>query len=265
MELIGWDVESVGEDFVYVKKMPFLGWFAKIQRPEDKITQRQLQIFLKKRRYWAVQVEPPDQEKEKIFINLGFKKTRSPSLPTKTVRVRLNPPYEDLLKKMHNKTRYSIRHAEKLGVKVVLSNDINKFSGLWHKSSLRRGMFLSLRKEIKALFDSFFKERQIFFALYKDEIVGGIFLVSTKTTSYYMYAFSSQKGKKCFAPTLLVWESVKYAKALKKRYFDFEGIYDPRFPIKTWLGFTRFKKSFGGEEVEFPGPLRKLLFPFSML
>ena len=68
-----------------------------------------------------------------------------------------------------------------------------------------------------------------------------------------MYAASSDSGNKNFAPTLLVWEAILLAKKLKLKAFDFEGIYDERFPkaAESWKGFTKFKEGFGGEKVVF--------------
>lgn len=48
-----------------------------------------------------------------------------------------------------------------------------------------------------------------------------------------------------------------WAKKRGCKIFDFEGIYDERFPNKSWLGFTHFKKSFGGYEVSYPGTYTK--------
>ena len=43
---------------------------------------------------------------------------------------------------------------------------------------------------------------------------------------------------------------------------DLEGVYDERFPNKKWLGFTHFKKCFGGKEKEYPGTYTRTRFPF---
>jgi len=93
------------------------------------------------------------------------------------------------------------------------------------------------------------------------EILSGILMLKTKDIAYYMYAASSDKGKKLFAPTLCAWEVIVLAKKLKCKIFDFEGIFDERFPLKSWHGFTRFKKSFGGEVVVHPGAYVKMRLP----
>ena len=55
------------------------------------------------------------------------------------------------------------------------------------------------------------------------------------------------------------FDTEKERKKEGKKVFDFEGIYDERFPLISWKGFTRFKKGFGGIEVEYPGTLREII------
>lgn len=81
-------------------------------------------------------------------------------------------------------------------------------------------------------------------------LAGALILIHDKI-SYYFHAASTPEGQKLSAPYLVVWEAIKLAKKKDCRVFDFEGIYDERFPIKSWKGFTHFKKSFGGKEVEY--------------
>ena len=77
-------------------------------------------------------------------------------------------------------------------------------------------------------------------------------------------------GKEYHAPYLAVWTAIKEARTSGCDVWDFEGIYDPRYPsTNSWLGFTHFKKSFGGEEFVYPGtftwyinPVIKLMHRF---
>src|SRR3989344_254659 len=78
----------------------------------------------------------------------------------------------------------------------------------------------------------------------------GAVILTHKKTAYYYYAGSSTKSD---LPYLAVWEAMKEAKRRGCTTWDFEGIYDARWPNKGWKGFSHFKKSFGGREVEFPG------------
>ena len=90
---------------------------------------------------------------------------------------------------------------------------------------------------------------------------GAIFLIGDGV-GYYWQAFTNKEGRKEQIQYKIVWEGILWAKKRGAKVFDFEGIYDPRFPDKSWLGFTHFKKSFGGYEVEYPGAYTKTVFPF---
>jgi len=98
----------------------------------------------------------------------------------------------------------------------------------------------------------------------KREVVAGTIILIADSpdkkadkTAYYYYAFTSKKGRKLLAQYELVWEAIKLAKKRGCKTFDLEGIYDPRFPVKSWCGFSHFKKSFGGKEINYPGCFRK--------
>ena len=95
-------------------------------------------------------------------------------------------------------------------------------------------------------------------------IAAALFLFYDKK-AYYWQAASTKQGKKLSAPSLLVWEGIKIAKKLKGEVFDFEGIFDERFPIESWKGFSHFKKEFGGEEINFSSPLSSSKFPLIFL
>lgn len=161
---------------------------------------------------------------------------------------------------MHSKTRYNIGLAKRRGVVIKRSKDIARFTSFWQKSAKKRGMFLSMKKEIESLYFSFGDDAMLLFAEYEKKLAAAVFLIDTSSTRYYIYAASTPLGNKYFAPSLLVWESLKNAKNKNLKMFDFEGIYDERFPLPAWKGFTRFKKGFGGKEVEYLGKLHKYFF-----
>ena len=98
--------------------------------------------------------------------------------------------------------------------------------------------------------------------------LAGCLLLTHDRVAYYHHAANSPEGRKLLAGYLVLWEAIKLAKSLGCHTFDFEGIYDERFPKATrdWKGFTNFKKKFGGKEVEFPHPLIKYYsLPFKLL
>jgi len=77
--------------------------------------------------------------------------------------------------------------------------------------------------------------------------------LKTKDTANYYHTWTSKHGRVSGAHYKLVWDSILQAKKEGLMFYDFEGIYDSRWPQKKWKGFTEFKKKFGGEVVQFPG------------
>jgi lipid II:glycine glycyltransferase (peptidoglycan interpeptide bridge formation enzyme) len=263
MERLGWGVDTVDSVYVFSKKIPLLGSVIKIQRGEHKISKYNFQGLVKKRRAFMVLIEAKNDEHQDYYLKqFNFRKTRSSSLPSKTIQIDLTKNLKLLLRQMHYKTRYNTKVAKKKGVLIERSGDIKRFAKFWQKSARKRGMFLSLQKEIEAIYRAFGDNALLLFAEKEKELLGGVMVLFAGSISYYMYAASSKEGNKLFAPTLLVWEAIKYSKKKKRKTFDFEGVYDARFPIDSWKGFSRFKRSFGGKAVEHPGSLRKFYIPW---
>ena len=262
---LGWSFEKLNGIYCYIKKLPLIGFIIKIQRPTGVMGKDLLNYLEKKYKYSVIYIEPSTINQRDKLLKLGYKRYNSPFLPTKTIRINLTGAEKTLLTQMHSKTRYNIKHAQKLGVKVFTSDDIKKFANFWQRISLGWGMYLPEIRNIKEIYSAFTSGEKIYFAKKNEQILGGILLISTKDISYYMYAAYSEEGKRLFAPTLLVWEAIKYAKEEGKKIFDFEGIYDERYPLNSWMGFTRFKQSFGGSVVSFPEPLVRSNLPFGII
>lgn len=274
MHLLGWQMHqcqmtnatlrlcSGQECQIFIRHIPLLGNIAKLQRPDGKLDPEALDEFAKKRNLAAFYIEPILHSS--CYISHGFSPTKSCFLPPKTIHLDLTKPQSQLLKEMKSKTRYNVKVAQKHGVVVKESRDIDAFTKLWHQSARSRGMWLPQTKEIRALWTAFGPKAYLFLAhtsypiLHTSNPIAGVLMVHTPTTAYYMYAASTQEGKRLFAPTLLAWSVIKLAKKKNCKIFDFEGIYDERYPqTKSWKGFTKFKEGFGGKTVTYPETLVK--------
>lgn len=260
ISLLGWESLSVGGSNIYIKKLPLSFAIAKLQRPITKVDISKLKKVLKKNRLTYLLIEPANVEQEKYYLKKGLKKINNPSLPTKTIRFDLLKSEKKLLSEMHSKARYNIGLSKRRGVTIQKSKDINKFSEFWQECSKSWGMRFSQEREISSLFKAFSDDSTILEAKIDEELIAAVFLVSTIDTTYYMYAASNVKGNKLHAPSFLVWKSMLHAKKRNKKLFDFGGIYDERFPLRKWKGFTEFKRKFGGKVISYPGPLRKFYF-----
>ena len=254
MRALGWDVVELENSRGHVvrgfsKKIPLLGKILKVQRYSGEISTEHIGASV-------VYLEPLDD------APVGFEKAKACFVPSKTIQIDLTKSEETLLKNLKQKTRYNIKIAEKNGVTIKKSQDIDVFLDSWHKEARNRGMWLSQRNEITGLWNAFGKSAQVYFAYKGNELLGGLLIISTPDPSYYMFAASTEYGKKLFAPTFLTWEAIKEAKKNKKKVFDFDGIYDERYKnTENWKGFTRFKEGFGGEVITYPGTFVKYSNP----
>jgi lipid II:glycine glycyltransferase (peptidoglycan interpeptide bridge formation enzyme) len=273
MSSLGWDTEAIDSthvyqsthrpSYAYIRKIPILGNVIKIQRAE-RINLQVITALIAKFKPFQIIIEPKYLKHCQLLTEHGFRLSKSYFVPSKTIQIDLTKSESLLLSEMHQKTRYNIKsHFPYLTSHI--SKDILSFANFWQECALKqRGMFLSQKKEIIEIYNAFGKDAYIVLVKNGREIMSGILLICTKDIAYYMYAASTSSGKKQYAPTINVWEAMKLAKKLKRKVFDFEGIYDERFPLNSWQGFTRFKKSFGKSEVKYPGTYIKTMLPFGI-
>lgn len=256
---IGWNVDEYKGVFLYINKLLFWN-FVKVQRPfSDNFTP--LFRFIKnKYRFSTIYVEPNTERQYRKLLNMGFRKYSSPFLPSKTVQIDLTKKEERLLKEMHKKTRYNIKIALRNKLNVSATHDIEQFADYWQKCATDWGMFFKQKNKIKAIHNSFGSKSMIHTVSdKKGNWLAAILRISAFNISYYLYAASTKEGNKLFAPTLVTWDAIKSARDEGNKIFDFEGIFDERFPLNTWKGFSRFKMGFGGRVVSYPGCLSKLV------
>ena len=82
----------------------------------------------------------------------------------------------------------------------------------------------------------------------ENEVAACSLILISSNMAFYWHNASTNWGKKLFAPTLCIWETIREAKRRNMIIFDFEGVWDERFPQlnRGWQGFTRFKQGFSG-------------------
>jgi lipid II:glycine glycyltransferase (peptidoglycan interpeptide bridge formation enzyme) len=254
---IGWHVERRAETNYFIKKIPLLGSIIKIQRPE-KIRVDEIKKLAKKYRAFQIIVEPAKESDVKILKSFGFKQSKSPYLPTKTLLLDLTKPEKELLREMKKDARYGIKKTETLKTREI--KNLEKFREGWKKSvGLKR--YVPPLYNLLALKNSF-KEKCLFLTT-QDFSAGAIFLIGDRL-AYYWQAFTNKQGRKALAQYKIVWEGLLWAKGKRVKAFDFEGIFDERFANKSWKGFTHFKKSFGGLVISYPGTYSRNLLLFGL-
>jgi len=266
---IGWGIERVGESYAFIKKLPLIGGVMKIQRPEKLRNKEIEKIKNLRKKYGVFQtiIEPKNTIHHSRAITIvsgdtrpftihGFRQSQNPYLPSKTLCLDLTQSKNDLYNQMKKDARYCLRKTKNL--RICSIDKIDKFHTSW-KEAVGFKKHKPSKKELDTMLYAFKNNCQ--FITTPDGSAGAIFL-KTKNRAYYWQAFASSKGRAELAQYKIVWAAILWAKKKRAKIFDFEGIYDKRFPNKSWLGFTHFKKSFGGYEVEYPGAFIKTQFPF---
>lgn len=253
MDLSGWIVEKANSCYAYLRKIPpFPPLIMKIQYPTPPIPFTQIEKLAQKYHPLKIQIQPLKFEAE--LKKYGYKPSKEAGHVTKTIQLDLAQSEEKILAQMKKDARYGIKKAKAKNIKTLRNLEIEKFRKAWRKAvSWQR--YLPSLKNLFNLKKTFGANALFLVANSKinSEIIAGALILIAERTAYYYYAFTSRRGRKEQAQYLLVWEAIKKAKRRGCQIFDFEGVYDQRFPNKSWQGFSHFKKSFGGKEINYPG------------
>jgi len=174
--------------------------------------------------------------------------------PHKTMIIDLAQSELDLIGRMHHKTRYNIGLAVKKGLQLRESKDVKMFLSLMKKTSEHDKFSPHAKKYYERLI-SFFADtdrwdiKTRLFFVYADYIpIAGAIILEHEKTAYYLHGAMDRKYRSLMAPHFMHWELMKRYKKYKFSIYDFWGI-----DVKKWPGVTRFKLSFGGQVIEYPG------------
>lgn len=278
MRLIGWTVEEKNGVRAYARKLPLLPvGVIKIQRvPWDKTDPEWWRRLAKKYRAVALHVEIDEKAATSqgfgSIINQmrrwGFRTEKMGMVATKTQVIDLKKTEADLLSGMKAKTRYNLGLAKRRGLvaRVVKGTELMadevlmaRFLKLLKDNYRRVNFWGGNEKWIRAHIQAFGDEAFVVIVEREGLLGAAALYMATDGVSYYSHNGSTDLGRLDMAPTLAVWEGIREAKRRKLKLLDFDGVYDERWPVKRWLGYTRFKQGFGGEYVYYPPALVKWL------
>lgn len=279
MEAIGWVVEQSDKGvFAYVKRLPLLpvgvmkvqrvnfenldfDWLREISRKHRVVTSY-IELDLGHSEY-SFESGLDDEMLKRVQHDMGkngYRPTKSGMLPTKTRIVDLRLSDDELLKQMKPKTRYNIGLADRKGLQtqIVTGTMLFKDNDLFFrcfetlKNNAKRVGWMGMNekwftKQMKAFGD----EVYCVMASDNDELLAVLVILVADEVAYYEHNGSTEVGRKLMAPTWCVWQGMQEAKRRGLKRFDFDGVYDERFPLKRWKGFSRFKQGFGGVELEY--------------
>ncbi len=257
---LGWTIEKIGNYTIFIKSFFFMGAIGKLQRTTALPSSTKIIALIKKHHIKLLVIEPDSKISSKTFslwidhIKSYVRISTAHYLSTKTIRVDLTPSEENIFHNFREAKRRAVRRAKSLGVTIRESTDIQKFLTF---KGITAGFLGNLTTYgVKELWPYFSPNNATILLAYNTDqnVVGGVLLLYWDNIAYYWLAGATKEGKKLFAPTLLVWESLTTAKKKGCTSFDFIGVWDERLPKENlnWKGFTKFKEGFGGKELYYP-------------
>ncbi len=214
-----------------------------------------LQELAKEKSAIFIRIEPQSAKNAEFLLNLPNCKKTIDLNPKETWVLDISPSIDDLYPKMKQNTRNLCRNYSKKGITVSVSDDSKDIDYL-----VKFQEKLAQDKNIGVFSKNYLKTElnQPFASLYLAKIdgktVAAALFFDDETTRYYMQAATDPKYRNLPCSYGIINEAIIGAKAKNLQRFDFWGI-APENSSKNhpWAGFTTFKKSFGGEQVEYAG------------
>lgn len=179
---------------------------------------------------------------------------------------------EDILKDMHQKSRYNIKVAKKHNVIVKQDNTDKAFREYWRltEETTNRQKFYAHTKQYHNLQWETFPHNptynqlssHLFTATYEGKVLTALLFFVFRDTLYYPYGASSSENRNVMHSNLVMWEGIRFGMELGLKRFDMWGALGPHpDPKDSWFGFHNFKEKFGPDHVEFLGSYDLVINP----
>ena len=175
-------------------------------------------------------------------------------------RLNLNKSEDELLKTMHEKTRYGINLAKRKEVTVEkvegkdMAKYFNDFYQLMSDTATRNEFRLHPKSYYEIIWNSAKETDQLnlFIARYQNQILAMHLILFFGDTAYYPFGASSNIGREKMPTQLLHWEAICEAKRRGLSWYNFGAIENSAGKSgHQWSGLSIYKKRFGGEMLSY--------------
>lgn len=224
-----------------------------------KTFRKTVEIIAKEETCSFVRIRPQILENEKsakLFSGLEFKSAPMHLHAELTRQLDLTKSEEQLLSEMRKTTRYEIKKALKLNIKITASknmDDMDEFYKLQKETAKRQGFVEFDKRFLKEQFKVFVKDDQVilYTAYLGKKKLAQAFIIFYGQEADYHYGASTLDGRKYPGAYLIQWEAIKEAKKRGLMRYNLWGV-SPEGDINhRFHGVSVFKRGFGGEDVEY--------------
>ncbi|MBD3311736.1 MAG: peptidoglycan bridge formation glycyltransferase FemA/FemB family protein [Candidatus Magasanikbacteria bacterium] len=236
-----------------MKPMIKYAYFPRVDINANQLSE--LSEYLKKDKIDFIRIEP------KMKIDLGgfnTHKVMNRQTPY-TLILDIDKSEEEILKKMHSKTRYNIRLSKRKGVTVKEEINLDVFWDLYKITTERNGFRLHPKNFFEKLLKQNFTTQLT--SYFNDKALSTSIVLKHDNKIYYFFGASGNFQRNLMAPYLMHWEIIKWGKRHGCDKYDLFGMAKPLskedekaicFHNMCWdstdplSSVTRFKAGFGG-------------------
>lgn len=173
-----------------------------------------------------------------------------------TSRLDISKTEEELMAQMRKSTRYEIRKAEKLGLKIETSKsdkEVKQFYDYQLETAKRQ-------KFVPFSYNFFLEQFKVFFAAdkallytakFEGKILAQAFIIFYGSEAVYHYGVSTEEGRRYPGAYLIQWEAIKEAKRRGMSYYNFWGVAAEEDKQHRFYTISIFKRGFGGVDTQY--------------
>lgn len=208
---------------------------------------------------------PPLRHLRELRMNLGTDeqnlwKAPRDILPPDTILIDLQASEEEILARMHAKTRYNVRLAGRRGVVVTEGDitDLKKWYELYLETTTRHGVPAMSLAHLQTIFEerdhaSSAVVTKLLLASVDGVMVAGIVVALAPSRATYLYGASTREHRELMGSYAVQWAAIRAAKAHGCLEYDLFGTAPRRGAEHPLANVHRFKEGFGGELVHREG------------
>ncbi|MDL2229472.1 peptidoglycan bridge formation glycyltransferase FemA/FemB family protein [Treponema sp. OttesenSCG-928-L16] len=195
--------------------------------------------------------------------DVGLRKAPSDFLPPDTVLLDIRQDEDEIMERMHPKTRYNIRLADRKGVRVRKGDaaDLPVWNSLYTETAKRNRIvphgqeyFMPLLEKQEAPESGIEEENsdvpvsvELLIAEADETPLAAMFMSVSGGRATYLYGASSDSQRNYMAAYALQWEAILKAREAGCSSYDLFGVSPTADPVHPMYGLYRFKKGFGGQ------------------
>jgi len=205
---------------------------------------------------------PATENLHEFLLAQGCRPARS-VFSRNTFQIDLTLSEEELLRRMHPKTRYNIRLAQGKGVKTTIDNSeaaLENFLALLEETKNRQNFYAPDPHYYRQFWNILKPSGMVHLikAFRGDEVYAMAMVFVFKDKVYFPHGASTRRHRELMASNLLMWEVIRFAKQNQCAIFDawsasnFENHHEQSAPPGRW-GADRFLLGFGARLVKLSG------------